>query len=171
MIWQSTIDLTDDERAQLNSFAMQHEGSSEEKVPNALQKFSFAIKKTNRLLDDYLPKKYNKYLVQSWSINIPKGNHIHYNPHNHGYAHLSFIFYTKSDGKNNLVIKDMNNLEFKLSLTTNDFVIVPPYLTHMIEIGIASSDRISFIGDILLTELEYKSSMFLPPVNIWQELE
>ena len=65
----------------------------------------------------------------------------------------------------------MNNLEFRLSLATNDFVIVPPYLTHMIEIGVASSDRISFVGDILLTELEYKSSMFLPPVNIWQELE
>ena len=65
----------------------------------------------------------------------------------------------------------MNNLEFRLSLATNDFVILPPYLTHMIELGIASSDRISFVGDILLTELEYKSSMFLPPMNIWQELE
>ena len=41
----------------------------------------------------------------------------------------------------------------------------------MIEIGKVKSDRISFVGDVILTEKEYKSSMFLPPVSIWQELE
>ena len=40
----------------------------------------------------------------------------------------------------------------------------------MVEAGEAKSDRISFAGDILLTEREYKSSLFLPPKNIWQEL-
>ena len=41
----------------------------------------------------------------------------------------------------------------------------------MIEMGKIVADRISFVGDVILTEVEYKSSMFLPPMNIWQELE
>ena len=42
----------------------------------------------------------------------------------------------------------------------------------MIEIGEVKSDRVSFVGaDILLTEKEYKSSMFLPPINNWKKLK
>ena len=69
------------------------------------------------------------------------------------------------------MLRDANNLEFKLKLKTNDFIILPPQQIHMIEIGKIVADRISFVGDIILTEVEYKSSMFLPPMNIWQELE
>ena len=171
MIWQSTIDLTDDERAQLNVFAKQFEGSSEETVPNVLRQFPSVLEKISNLIDSYLPKKYKKYLVQSWAINLTKDTVIPYNPHNHGYSHFNFIFYTESDGENCLVLRDANNLEFKLKLKTNEFIILPPQQIHMIDIGKAKSDRISFVGDVILTETEYKSSMFLPPVNIWQELE
>ena len=41
----------------------------------------------------------------------------------------------------------------------------------MIEIGEVKSDRVSFVGDILLTEKEYKSDMFLPPINNWEKLK
>ena len=51
---------------------MQHEGTSEEKVPNVLLNFPFALEKVNPLLNDYLSKEYEKYLVQSWSIFTPK---------------------------------------------------------------------------------------------------
>ena len=57
MIWQSTIDLTDDERAQLNVFAKQYEGSSEETVPNVLRQFPSVLEKISNLIDSYLPKK------------------------------------------------------------------------------------------------------------------
>ena len=171
MIWQSTIDLTDDERAQLNVFAKQYEGSSEETVPNVLRQFPSVLEKINNLIDSYLPKKYKKYLVQSWAINGAKDTIITSNPHNHGYSHFNFIFYTQSNGENSLVLRDANNLEFRLKLKTNDFIILPPQQIHMIEIGKIVADRISFVGDIILTEVEYKSSMFLPPMNIWQELE
>ena len=79
MIWQSTIDLTDDERAQLNAFAEQYEGSSEEFHPNVIARFPSVLDKVNRKIDEYLPEKtevldtYHKYLTQSWSINIVKG--------------------------------------------------------------------------------------------------
>ena len=171
MIWQSTIDLTDDERAQLNVFAKQYEGSSEETVPNVLRQFPSVLEKISNLIDSYLPKKYKKYLVQSWAINVAKDTVITSNPHNHGYSHFNFIFYTQSNGENSLVLRDANNLEFKLKLKTNDFIILPPQQIHMIEIGKIVADRISFVGDIILTEVEYKSSMFLPPMNVWQELE
>ena len=171
MIWRSIIDLTDAERLALNIFAKQYEGSSEEIVPNALRQFPSVLEKVNNLIDSYLPKKYKKYLVQSWSINAAKDTVITSNPHNHGYSHFNFIFYTESDGENCLILRDANNLEFKLKLKTNEFIILPPQQIHMIEIGKDKSDRISFVGDVILTETEYKSSMFLPPVNIWQELE
>ena len=177
MIWQSTIDLTDDERAQLNAFARQYEGSSEEFHPNVIAQFPSVLDKVNRKIDEYLPEKtevldtYHKYLTQSWSINVAKDTVITSNPHNHGYSHFNFIFYTESDGENCLILRDANNLEFRLKLKTNEFIILPPQQIHMIEIGKIKSDRISFVGDVILTETEYKSSMFLPPVNIWQELE
>ena len=171
MIWRSTIDLTDTERLALNIFAKQYEGSSEEIVPNALRQFPSVLEKVNNLIDSYLPRKYKKYLVQSWSINVAKDTVITSNPHNHGYSHFNFIFYTESDGENCLILRDANNLEFKLKLKTNEFIILPPQQIHMIEIGKIKSDRISFVGDVILTETEYTSSMFLPPVNIWQELE
>ena len=40
----------------------------------------------------------------------------------------------------------------------------------MIEIGKIKSDRIIFVGDVILTETEYKSSKFFH-IIIWQELE
>ncbi len=171
MIWQSTIDLTNEERTQLNTFARQHQGSSEEAVANVLRQFPSVLEKVNKLLNTYLPKKYKKYLVQSWSINVAKDTVVPCNPHNHGYSHFNFIFYTESNGENSLVLRDANNLEFKLKLKTNDFIILPPQQIHMIEMGKIVADRISFVGDVILTEVEYKSSMFLPPMNIWQELE
>ena len=88
MIWRSTIDLTDAERLALNIFAKQYEGSSEEAVPNALKQFPSVLEKINSLVDSYLPKKYKKYLVQSWAINLTKDTVIHYNQHNHGYSHF-----------------------------------------------------------------------------------
>ena len=92
MIWRSTIDLTDAERLALNIFAKQYEGSSEEAVPNALKQFPSVLEKINSLVDSYLPKKYKKYLVQSWAINLTKDTVIPYNPHNHGYSHLILYF-------------------------------------------------------------------------------
>ena len=170
MYWKSKIDFNQEELDMLNAFATKHLHSSEEAVPNALQQFPFATQKVHDLLNEYLSKDYVKYLVQSWSIYIPKGDFIPYNPHQHGYCHLSFIFYTKNTGENPLVLRDNSSLEFKLNLKTNDFIILPREQVHMVEAGEAKSDRISFAGDILLTEREYKSSLFLPPKNIWQEL-
>ena len=153
MIWRSTIDLTDAERLALNIFAKQYEGSSEEAVPNALKQFPSVLEKINSLVDSYLPKKYKKYLVQSWAINVAKDTVITSNPHNHGYSHFNFIFYTQSNGENSLVLRDANNLEFKLKLKTNDFIILPPQQIHMIEIGKIVADRISFVGDLSLIHI------------------
>tara|TARA_R100000278_G_C5438104_1_gene152707 strand:- start:50 stop:565 length:516 start_codon:yes stop_codon:yes gene_type:complete len=171
MLWETTIDFSKEELDTLNNFAIQYEGSSEEKVPNILLNFPFALEKINILLNNYLPKDYEKYLVQSWSIFTPKGYQVHSNPHNHGYCHFSFIFYTKSLGDTALILKDANNLEFRKNFKTKDFIIIPPQQIHMIEIGEVKSDRVSFVGDILLTEKEYKSSMFLPPINNWKKLK
>ena len=63
--FETTIDFNKDELDTLNNFAIQYEGSSEEKVPNILLNFLFALEKINVLLDNYLPKDYEKYLVQS----------------------------------------------------------------------------------------------------------
>ena len=70
-----------------------------------------------------------------------------------------------------MILKESNNLKFKKNLKTKDFIIIPPQQIHMIEIGEVKSDRVSFVGDILLTEKEYKSSMFLPPINNWEKLK
>ena len=72
MLWETTIDFSKEELDTLNNFAIQYEGSSEEKVPNILLNFPFALEKINVLLDNYLPEDYEKYLVQSWSIYTPK---------------------------------------------------------------------------------------------------
>ena len=177
MIWQSTIDLTDDERAQLNAFARQYEGSSEEFHPNVIAQFPSVLDKVNKKIDEYLPEKtevldtYHKYLTQSWSINVAKNSMTPFNPHKHGYCHLSFVFYTESSGDIPLVLTDCNNLETSYYLKTNDFIMISPEQIHRIQDGHAPSERISFAGDLILTEKTYRSSLFLPPLKIWQQLE
>ena len=74
MYWKSKIDFNQEELDTLNDFATKHLHSSEEAVPNALQQFPFATQKVHDLLNEYLSKDYVKYLVQSWSIYIPKGD-------------------------------------------------------------------------------------------------
>ena len=95
MLWETTIDFSKEELDTLNNFASQYEGSSEEKVPNILLNFPFALEKINVLLDNYLPEDYEKYLVQSWSIYTPKGYQVFNNPHDHGYCHFSLFFTQK----------------------------------------------------------------------------
>tara|TARA_B100000212_G_C26987425_1_gene369287 strand:+ start:16 stop:546 length:531 start_codon:yes stop_codon:yes gene_type:complete len=176
MIWQSTIDLTDDERAELNAFARQYQGSSEHFSPNALLHFPNVLDKVNKKIDEYLLEKtkvldkYVKYLVQSWSINIPKNDTPPFNPHKHGYCHFNFVFYTENTGELSLVLTDSNTMETEYFLKTNDFIILSSDQIHRIQQNQPSSERISFAGDIILTEKMYRSSLFLPPINIWKEL-
>ena len=42
---------------------------------------------------------------------------------------------------------------------------------HTAEHGVATSDRILFAGDIILTHTEYYNSDFLPPMEKWIELD
>ena len=170
MYWKSEIDLTDLEINELNLFASKYEGSSEKAVPNALVQFPSVLKKINDKIDEYLPKDYSKYLAQSWSIYVPEEFSVPNNPHNHGYCHFNFVFYTKTCKDAPLIIRDVNNLEWEIEVKTKDFIIIPNYLIHYIKPGIHSKERISFAGDIVLTEIEYKSSMFLPPMENWKEL-
>lgn len=176
MIWQSTIDLTDEEKNLLNTFARQYEGSSEQYAPNIVSQFPSVLDKVNKKIDEYLlektkvSNKYVKYLVQSWSINIVKNATPPFNPHKHGYCHFNFVFYTENTGELSLVLVDSNNIETEYFLKTNDFIILSSDQIHRIQQNQPSSERISFAGDIILTEKVYKSSLFLPPVNIWKEL-
>ena len=94
-----------------------------------------------------------------------------FNPHKHGYCHLSFVFYTESNGEIPLVLTDCNNLETSYYLKTNDFIMISPEQIHRIRDGHAPSERISFAGDLILTEKTYRSSLFLPPLKIWKQLE
>ena len=170
MYWKTNINLEEGELNVLNSFAEQYEGSSEEAVPNVLTRFPSVLNKVNKKLDEYLPKAYIKYLVQSWSIYVPEGLEVPVNPHNHGYCHFNFIIYTKSTGQVPLFLRDTNSIEFQVEVKTNDFIILPGHLIHFIKTGPSLEERISFVGDMILTEEIYKSSLFLPPVSNWLRL-
>lgn len=170
MYWKSRINLNLKELRLLNEFASNYEGSSEMEVPNALTKFPLVLNKINEKIDEYLPKNYSKYLVQSWSINVLKDMEIPLNPHNHGYSHFSFVFYTMSNGLHPLIIRDVNNIEWEVKVETNDFIVIPNYLIHYIKPEKANEQRISFAGDLILTETKYKSSMFLTPISNWHKL-
>jgi hypothetical protein len=69
-----------------------------------------------------------------------------------------------------LIIRDVNNIEFEVDVKVNDFIILPNYLIHYIKPDMSKNQRISFAGDLILTEKEYKSSMFLPPISNWTKL-
>jgi len=170
MYWKTKVDLNSDELTALNNFASEFEGSSEEKVPNCLNQFPSVLQKINQKIDEYLPKDYDKYLAQSWCISIPKDFSIPVNPHNHGYSHFSFVFYTKVSEASPLIIRDVNNIEFEVDVKVNDFIILPNYLIHYIKPNVNKNERISFAGDLILTEKEYKSSMFLTPISNWTKL-
>ena len=171
MYWKSKINLDENELYLLNEFANKHVGTSEFKVPNALTQFPSVLNKINKKINEYLPEDYDKYLAQSWSICLTKDMFIQPNPHNHGYSHFSFIFYTMSEGLDPLIIRDVNNIQWEITVKTNDFLIIPNYIIHFIKPGDAAKEhRISFAGDLILTETEYKSSMFLTPISNWYKL-
>ena len=174
MYWKTRINFTDDELKVLNLLSNKYGRSSEgglNAVANILKDVPFAIEKINKLIDLYLPIKCKKYLVNSWNMQYLKGEEVPFKPHNHNYAHLSFVFYTKSDGKNKLILMESNGLNFEIEVRPNDFIIIPPDLFHSAEAGVATSDRILFAGDILLTHEEYRTSDFLTPMEKWIELE
>jgi hypothetical protein len=170
MYWKTEIDLNKTELNKLNDFASEFKGSSEEEVPNCLNQFPSVLQKINQKIDEYLPKDYDKYLAQSWCISLPKEFSVPSNPHNHGYSHFSFVFYTEVNEALPLIIRDVNNIEFEVDVKVNDFIILPNYLIHYIKPDMSKNQRISFAGDLILTEKEYKSSMFLPPISNWTKL-
>jgi len=171
VFWKTRINFTDDELKVLNLLSNKYPHSSEGRDGNILKDLPFAVKKVNDILDVYLPRKYKKYLVNSWNMQYLKGEKIPHKPHNHAYAHLGFVFYTKSDGNSRLLLLEENGLEFKIEVRPNDFIVIPPQLVHTAEAGIATSDRILFSGDIILTTMEYESSDFLSPTKQWIELD
>ena len=171
MYWKSKINLDQNELHLLNNFASKYIGGSEYEIPNALIQFPTVLNKVNKKINEYLPKEYSKYLTQSWSIHIPVGGHIPINAHNHGYAHFSFIFYTMSNGLHPLIIKDINNIEWEVTVKTNDFIILPNYLMHFIKPSEKTKEhRTSFAGDLVLTDTKYYNSMFLTPISNWHKL-
>ena len=173
MYWKTRINFTDDELKVLTLLSNKHGRSSEggfEKEPNILKDVPFAIEKINKLIDLYLPIKCKKYLVNSWNMQHLEGEEVPHKPHNHNYAHLSFVFYVKSDGNNKLLLMESNGLNFEIEVRPNDFIIIPPDLFHSAEHGVATSDRVLFAGDIILTHIEYYNSDFLPPMENWIEL-
>lgn len=171
MYWKTRIDFTDEELKVLNLLSKKYPRSSESTEGNILKDVPFALEKINKILDLYLPRKYKKYLVNSWNMEYLEGEKIPHKPHNHGYAHLGFVFYTKSDGNNRLILMESNGVEFKVEVRPNDFIILPPYLMHTAEYGVVKSDRVLFSGDIILTNMEYELSDFLSPIEQWIELE
>ena len=96
MYWKTRINFTDDELKVLNLLSNKYGGSSESTEQNILKDLPFAMEKINKLIDLYLPIKCKKYLVNSWNMQYLEGEEVPHKPHNHNYAHLSFVFYTKS---------------------------------------------------------------------------
>ena len=66
---------------------------------------------------------------------------------------------------------ESNGLNFEIEVRPNDFIIIPPNLFHTAEQGVATSDRILFAGDVILTHTEYYTSDFLTPMEKWIELD
>ena len=174
MYWKSSVNLDTEQLTLLNNVAEQYSWTSEPYEPNILIQFPDVLKKISVLLDEYLKEKskiFKKTLVMSWLMNQREGTNMGMLPHRHAYASLSFVFYTMSNGDNPLIVRDGNDIEYEIESKTNDFIILSSDLIHFPKNGGPLKEaRISYAGDILLTQLNYENSNSLSPKEVWHDI-